>query len=150
MAEKRKTSPKKVQTARRSRKLTATELKHFHQLLIEKRREIFGNFDEFRNEALYKSRQDATGDLSSMPIHMADIGSDNYEQEFSLNLMDGERKLLNEIDHALERIENKTYGLCMGTAKPISKARLEAKPWAKYSVEFARQIEQGLVTKPRE
>ena len=133
------------------------DIEHFKQLLLEKRREIFNSVSQIENEALKKSRLDATGDLSSMPIHMADIGTDNYEQEFVLELMDSERKLLEEIDNALNRIEEGTYGICEATGKPIAKARLEAKPWAKYCVEYARMLEQGLVkeqeqstTKPQE
>jgi DnaK suppressor protein len=76
---------------------------------------------------------------------MADAGTDNYEQGFALGLMDNERKLLREIEDALERIEQKTYGTCEATGAPISKARLEAKPWARYCVEYARKLEQGLV-----
>ncbi|MHC4073711.1 MAG: TraR/DksA family transcriptional regulator [Planctomycetota bacterium] len=106
--------------------------------------------NEFEDEALNKSRLDAAGDLSSMPIHMADIGTDNYEQEFALGLMDSERKLLREIDDALVRIEQKAYGVCEGTGKPIPKARLEAQPWARYCVEYARMLEQGLVTEREE
>ena len=64
--------------------------------------------------------------------------------------MDSERKILHEIDAALSRIEDKTYGICEGTGKPIAKARLEAKPWARYSVEYARLIEQGLVAEVEE
>jgi len=124
--------------------LTAADTEHFKQLLLEKRKEILRNVNEIEDEALKKSRLDATGDLSSMPIHMADIGTDNYEQEFALGLMDSERKLLREIDDALERIEQGTYGICEGTGKQILKARLEAQPWARYSVEYARKIEQGL------
>jgi len=59
--------------------------------------------------------------------------------------MDGERRLLTEIDEALRRIEEGTYGICEGTNKPIPKARLEAQPWARYCVEYARMIEEGLV-----
>ena len=126
------------------------EAKHFKALLLEKRREILRNVTEFEDEALKKSRQDATGDLSSMPIHMADLGTDNYEQEFALGLMDSERKLLREIDRALVRIEKKSYGICEGTGKPIPKARLEAQPWARYCVEYARMLEQGLVEEQEE
>lgn len=121
------------------------DAKHFRELLLEKRREILRNVNEFEDEALKQSRQDATGDLSIMPIHMADLGTDNYEQEFALGLLDSERKLLREIDSALMRIEKKTYGICEATGKPISKARLEAQPWARYCVEYARKLEQGLV-----
>lgn len=133
-------------TRTRKNGLTAADRKYFRELLLEKRREILKNVNEFEDEALRKSRLDASGDLSCMPIHMADIGTDNYEQEFALGLMDGERRLLREIDEALGRIENKTYGTCEGTGKPIARARLEAQPWARYCVEHARMLEQGLVT----
>jgi len=123
--------------------LTAADTEHFKGLLLEKRREILKNVSEIENEALKKSRLDASGDLSSMPIHMADLGTDNYEQEFALGLMDSERRLLREIDDALERVEQGTYGICEGTGKQIPKARLEAQPWARYCVEYARMMEHG-------
>ena len=147
MAQKRKkASREKVSSTRtKKRSLTSIDTEHFKQLLLEKRREILRNVNEFEDEALKKSRLDATGDLSSMPIHMADIGTDNYEQEFALGLMDSERKLLRELDDALGRIEQGTYGICEGTGKPILKARLEAQPWARYCVEYARKLEQGAV-----
>jgi len=119
-------------------------------MLLEKRREILHNVNEIEDEALKKSRLDAAGDLSSMPIHMADIGTDNYEQEFALGLMDSERQLLREIDDALGRVEEGAYGICEGTGKPIPKARLEAQPWARYGVEYARMMEQGLVEEEEE
>jgi len=143
---KKKKKKKKKSSARKQKThLSTAELKKFRDLLLEKRREIIGDVNEIQGEILDKSRLDASGDLSSMPIHMADIGTDNYVQEFSLNLVDSERKLLQEIDNALLRIENKTYGICEGTGKPIPKARLKARPWARYCVEYARKVEQGLV-----
>ena len=147
VAQKRKKASRvKVSSTRtKKRSLTSADTEHFKQMLLEKRREILRNVNEFEDEALKKSRLDAAGDLSSMPIHMADIGTDNYEQEFALGLMDSERKLLREIDDALECIEQGTYGICEGTGKPIPKARLEAQPWAKYCIEYARMLEQGLV-----
>ncbi|MFC1634358.1 TraR/DksA family transcriptional regulator, partial [Planctomycetota bacterium] len=151
-APKRKKITRKEVSATRKKKrgLMAADFKQFRQILLEKRREILRNVNEFEDEALKKSRLDATGDLSSMPIHMADLGTDNYEQEFALGLMNSERKLLREIDEALGRIEKKTYGLCEGTGKPIPKARLKAQPWARYCVEYARMVEQGLVTEQEE
>ena len=150
MAQKRKKASRKKTSSTRSRakkrRLTAADIKRFKLMLLEKRREILRNVNEIEDEALKKSRLDATGDLSSMPIHMADIGTDNYEQEFALGLMDSERKILQEIDDALQCIEQGTYGICKATGKPIAKARLEAKPWARYCVEYARMLEQGLVT----
>ena len=76
---------------------------------------------------------------------MADIGTDNFEQEFALGLMDGERKLLVEIRDALIRITEGVYGICEGTDKPITKARLNANPWARYCIEYANMVEKCLV-----
>jgi RNA polymerase-binding protein DksA len=152
LAKKRKKTERKKGNSTRAgqSRLSAATIERFKQLLLQKRREIISNVNEMEDETLKKSRLDASGDLSSMPIHMADIGTDNYEQEFALGLMDSERKLLKEIDDALQRIEDKTYGICEGTGKPIPKARLEAQPWARYSVEYARLLEQGLVRGPEE
>jgi RNA polymerase-binding protein DksA len=137
-------SRKKTAATRISKhSLTAADVDHFRQLLLEKRKEILRNVNEIEDEALKKSRLDASGDLSSMPIHMADLGTDNFEQEFALGLMDGERKLLHEIDDALTRIQEGVYGICEGTDRPIPKARLEAQPWARYCVEYARMLEKG-------
>ena len=88
--------------------LTTVDIEHFNQLLLKKRQEIIGNVSEIEGEALKVS----DGDISNMPIHIADAGTDNYEQEFALGLMDNERKLLREIEDALERIEQGTYGTC--------------------------------------
>jgi len=106
VAQKRKKpSREKVSLTRtKKRSLTSADTEHFKQMLLEKRREILRNVNEFENEALKKSRLDAAGDLSSMPIHMADIGTDNYEQEFALVIFDSERKLLSVNDEALGRI----------------------------------------------
>jgi RNA polymerase-binding protein DksA len=144
VAEKRKkTSKTEVQERTPKTRLSSADLQHYRELLLQKRRQILGNVSEIEGEALRKSRLDASGDLSSMPIHMADLGTDNFEQEFSLELMDSERRLLVEIDDALNRITAGTYGICEGTGKPISKARLEAQPWARYSVEYAKLLEEG-------
>ena len=144
MAEKRKKTLNKTEKEKTLKsRLSSTDLEYFKGLLLRKRREILQNVSDIEGEALRKSRLDASGDLSSMPIHMADLGTDNFEQEFSLELMDSERRMLVEIEDALHRIETGTYGICEGTGKPISKARLEAQPWARYSVEYARMVEEG-------
>jgi DnaK suppressor protein len=150
VAQKRKKASGKVTGSTQTDKgrLSPADIEHFRKMLLEKRREIVGSVSEMEDEALKKSRLDAAGDLSSMPIHMADIGTDNFEQEFALGLMDSERKLIREIDDALERIEQGTYGFCEATDKPIPKARLNAQPWARYCVEYARKLEQGAAKEP--
>ena len=152
VAQKRKKTTAKMNSSAetRAKRLTKKEVELFKEVLLLKRREILGDVNEMKDEALKKSRLDATGDLSSMPIHMADLGTDNYEQEFALELMDSERKMIRQIDEALMRIEEGGYGICEGTNKPIKKARLEAKPWAKYCVSFATKLEQGLVEETEE
>jgi RNA polymerase-binding protein DksA len=111
--------------------------------LLRKRGAILANVDEIEGEALRRSRSEASGDLSYVPIHMADVGTDSYNQDLALNLADGERELLQEVDAALHRIDEGTYGFCEATGRPIGKARLEAIPWAKYCVAYARRLEEG-------
>jgi DnaK suppressor protein len=124
-------------------KLSDAELQSYRQILLDKRCQLTGDVTHMEDEALRRTRSDATGDLSMMPIHMADIGTDNYEQEFTIGLIQNEREMLKEIDEALARIEARTYGICLGTHKPLSKARLSAKPWARYCVEYMRSQEQS-------
>ncbi|MBI5866241.1 MAG: TraR/DksA C4-type zinc finger protein [Planctomycetes bacterium] len=104
---------------------------------------MVGDVTTMRNEALSKNRQDAAGDLSNMPLHMADVGTDNYEQEFTLGLIESERQTLREIEEALDRIHKGTFGVCAATGKPIGKARLRATPWAKYCYEYVLEQERG-------
>ena len=118
--------------------LSSRDLEHFRDLLLAKRREILGDMSSMEREAL---RSSGGSNLSTLPIHMADMGTDNYEQEFTLGLVETERRLLREINLALAKIQNGTYGICEGTGKPISKARLEVQPWARYSIEYAKQME---------
>lgn len=123
--------------------LSKRDLAQFRELLLAKRVELVGDVSTLQDEALSKNRQEAAGDLSNMPIHMADLGTDHYEQEFTLGLIESERALLREIDEALERIGKGTYGICQATGKPIGKARLRARPWAKYCYEYVLAQETG-------
>jgi len=119
--------------------LNVRELEHFRELLLLKRRELVGDISDLEREAL---RTSGGSNLSNLPLHMADMGTDNYEQEFTLGLVEKDRQLLREINNALAKIQSGAYGMCEGTGKPITKARLEAQPWAKFSIEWARQLEQ--------
>ena len=130
--------------------LTDEQLLHFRELLLKRRRQILGDVDIMSGGDGRGNRQDNSGDLSSMPIHMADIGTDNYEQEFTLGLIESDRKQLEDIDRALVKIAQGEYGICEGTNRPISLARLEAKPEARYCIEFARKLEKGLVRPPED
>jgi DnaK suppressor protein len=120
--------------------LSSKELEHFRDLLLAKRRDILGDMTAMEREAL---RTSGGSNLSTLPIHMADMGTDNYEQEFTLGLVESERKQLREINNALAKIQNGSFGICEGTGQPINKARLEVQPWARYSIEYAKQMERG-------
>ncbi|HUS46682.1 MAG TPA: TraR/DksA family transcriptional regulator [Phycisphaerae bacterium] len=125
--------------------MNKAQIKEMRDLLLQKRKALLGDLAGIRDQAIGKNRREGSGDLSNMPTHQADIGSDNYEQEFTLGLLESERALLQEIDEALERVRSNTYGLCVATGKPIGLARLRARPWAKYCIEYAKMLEKGLV-----
>ncbi len=127
--------------------LSASDLAQFRRALLEKRAQLVGDVHTMSNEALNRNRQESSGNLSSMPIHMADLGTDNYEQEFTLGLIESERALLREIDEALHRIQKGTYGVCQATGKAIGKARLSAQPWTKYCYDYV--LEQEKLNKRR-
>jgi RNA polymerase-binding protein DksA len=127
--------PKKNQAG-----LSSKELEQYREALFAKRRELVGDMSQMEREAL---RSAGSSNLSNLPLHMADMGTDNYEQEFTLGLVEKDRQLLREINQALAKIQDGSFGICEGTGKPIGKARLDIMPWARFSVEYARQKEQG-------
>ena len=133
--------PTDAQIAAIKTKLTAKELGEYKKILLEARAELIARVTGLEDEALRSSG----GNLSNMPLHMADIGTDTFDQDLAIGMAETERELLREIDEALERIPTKTYGVCQLTGKPIPKARLDAKPWAKYTIEAARQLEKQRV-----
>lgn len=114
------------------------ELARFRAILLAKRSELIGDVNNMEREAL----QGNAGSLSNLPQHMADQGSDAYDQSLALDLAAAERRQIKEIDDALQRIENGTYGLCELTGKPIRPERLEEIPWARHSIEAARELER--------
>ena len=119
------------------------EIKAFREMLIALRARLRGDVNAMADAALKKTRSEANGDLSSMPIHMADIGSDNYEQEFTLSLMQTEEGTLESIETALEKIEDGVYGQCDECGAVISKMRLNAIPYAPLCIKCAQKMEQS-------
>jgi RNA polymerase-binding transcription factor DksA len=81
-------------------------------------------------------------EASAFGMHQADAGSDAYDRDFALSLLSQEQDALYEIEEAIKRIENGTYGICEMSNKPIAHARLEALPFARYTVECQAQIEK--------
>jgi DnaK suppressor protein len=119
------------------------EIKVFKEQLLALRARLRGDVTAMADAALKKTRSEANGDLSSMPIHMADIGSDNYEQEFTLSLMQTDEVTLESIEAAIEKIEDGVFGLCEECSNPISKARLNAIPYTPLCIKCAQKLERG-------
>ena len=119
------------------------ELQIYRERLVLLRARLRGDVNTMADAALNKTRSEANGDLSSMPIHMADIGSDNFEQEFTLSLMQSEESTLELIESGLERIEEGVYGSCTECGCKIPKARLNALPYTPHCVKCAQQIQSS-------
>ncbi len=122
-----------------STKMSQRDLERYHEMLLKARSELVGRVEITEKEAL-KSND---GNLSTMPLHMADIGTDTFEQSFALEFAQQDRVLVREVDDALGRVKDRTFGLCMQTGKPIPKGRLDAKPWARYTIEAERVEERS-------
>lgn len=129
------------QTAERPKAKTVLnkkDLTKFRALLLKKRAELVGDVSTMEEEAL----RGESGSLSNPPQHIADQGSETYEQALQLEIAAADRKLVREIDDAMKRIDDGTYGMCELTGRPISIPRLEELPWARYSIEAARELER--------
>ena len=120
------------------------QLEHYRQILIKKRAELIGDVSNIEHEALRGN----SGSLSNLPQHIAEQGSDTFDQSLALDLAAADRKLIREIEDALRRIENGTFGVCEITGKPIKVDRLEELPWARYSIDAARMLERQQMARP--
>lgn len=119
--------------------MTKQELASFKKLLLERRAMIAGDVNRLEEGALRKSKDDAaTLDISNF----ADLGSDNFEQDFMIGLIENSEDTLREIDAALQRIEDGTFGICEEGNHPIGKSRLKVIPWARLCIECQRKVEQ--------
>jgi len=123
--------------------MTKTDLESFRQSLLNLRARLSGNLSHLAEEALRTTGGENSGGLSNTPIHMADLGTDNFEQEFTLSLIQNEEQVLVEIAEALNRINHGTYGKCEECGSPIPKARLQALPYTRHCVNCARKVQQS-------
>ncbi len=117
--------------------------KPYKEQLLHMRARLRGDVSAMADAALRKPRTEANGDLSSMPIHMADMGTDNFEQEFTLSLMASEEDTLGAIESALERIESGVYGTCQECEGRIKKTRLNAIPHTPFCIQCATKLQGG-------
>lgn len=122
--------------------LKKEELESFRGALEKLRSRLHGDVDRMTDEALRSNLPDGTSNLSNVPSHMADVGTENYDQEFTLGLIENERDTLEQIDQALDRMERGAYGVCTECGGPIAKPRLTAIPYARRCIQCARKLEE--------
>ena len=123
--------------------MTKADLDTYRETLLSLRRRLNGDVSHLVDEALRAMGGEASGSLSNAPLHMADLGTDNFEQEFTLSLLQNQEQALEEITEALERIRHGTFGLCEECKGPIPKARLQALPYTRHCVACARKLQQS-------
>lgn len=117
-----------------------TEMVSFRDKLHLLRARLRGDVTTMAEVALRKSGMEGS-DSNAMPIHMAELGSDNFEQEFTLGLMEAEGDTLGLIESALERIHDGSYGRCVQCDGAIPKARLNAIPYTPVCIKCAEARE---------
>lgn len=120
---------------------TDEELEYFKELLLKKRADAQEKLDNLRSAQSDLDEAD-DADLSSITHHLGDWATDEQDSEMNYTLIEHTREYIQHINEALERIENRTYGICLATGRPIGKERLEAVPHTRYSIEAKKQ---GLV-----
>ena len=115
-------------------KKVKAEWQKYCQRLLELREQLHRQMNGLAKESAQE--------LPGYSLHMADSGTDNFDRDFALSLLSSDQDAVYEIEEALKRIEKKTYGICELTGKTIPKARLEAIPWTRFTVEAQAQLER--------
>lgn len=116
------------------------DMKVYKQRLLDLRARLQGDVSSMAEAALGDNHE------ATMPIHMAELGSENFEQEFTLSLMASEEDTLELIESALERIENQTYGRCLECEGVIPKTRLNALPYTPVCIKCASARDQNMAS----
>ncbi|MFH0876602.1 MAG: TraR/DksA family transcriptional regulator [Candidatus Omnitrophota bacterium] len=124
------------------RKLDKKTTDYYKKLLLEKREELMVDINHIAEETLKKSQKDASGDISGYAFHMADVATDNYDREFSLGLASKERDVLQEINLALQKLQEGAFGLCESCKKPIAQVRLKAVPYTSFCLKCQQSKEE--------
>jgi DnaK suppressor protein len=123
--------------------MSPAELDEYRRQLLHLRERLQGDVTHLTAEALSASGGEASGGISNMPLHMADLGTDNFERENTLNLVHNQEQALEEIADALDRIAQNRFGLCEECRNPIPEPRLQALPYARHCVACARKLQQS-------
>ena len=133
----------KKKSPNKKKGFTKKELQSIRKKLIENKARILEELIKIKGESLKKSFKDASGDLSGYTFHMADMATDLYDREFSLELAEGERERLFALDDAIKRIDEGTYGKCDMCGVMISRQRLKVVPQAKYCIKCQEKEERS-------
>ena len=123
-------------------KLTKDLLKEFRSRLLDLKYKILEDVTGMEQELLSRSQKDASGDLSGYGLHLADAATDNYDREMHLRLAGSEQEVVYEVDEALQRIEEGSFGFSEISGKFIGLNRLRAIPYTRYTLEEAEEIER--------
>lgn len=118
--------------------MTKTELEQFRQQLLGLGSRLKGDVSTLENESFRETGGGASGNLSKVPMHMADLGTDSFEQELSLSLLENEEQTLEAVAAALERIDKGTFGKCESCGRDIGSERLQAIPFTALCIDCAR------------
>jgi RNA polymerase-binding transcription factor DksA len=103
---------------------------------------VLESLGQHSEETLKRSAKEDAGDLSGYGQHMADAGTDTFDRDFALSLVSSEQEALSEVEAAIKRVHAGTYGICELTGKPISRDRLLAVPFTRYSAEAQKELEK--------
>jgi len=122
--------------------ITKAAAETYRQLLTVLLSRLEGDRSQLKHEALEPSGGDANGGLSAAPIHRDDLASHLTEEETTLSLVGNEEKMISEINAALERIDNGSFGRCEACGKEISKQRLHALPYVRHCFACAKGIQR--------
>jgi RNA polymerase-binding protein DksA len=124
------------------KKYTKKDLNEFKKVILKRKEEVIDDIKHISEDTFKKSQKEASGDISGYTYHMADVATDNYDREFSLGLASNERKVIYELDDALKKIEDGTFGICEECKSLIAKNRLKAVPSARLCVKCQEKREK--------
>ncbi len=127
--------------ARKNTFLSDAELEELRRSLLQKRKALTEEIDHLSAELADENREESIGGgLSQLPTHPADQGTDMYDRGLTMSMLERQQGERLEVDAALRRIDEGTFGICEGTGEPIEKRRLKARPWSRYSLAYAEKV----------
>lgn len=122
--------------------ISKAEAEEFRELLHGLLRRLTGVREQLASDALHPTGGESAGGISNVPLHLGDLGSQTFEEEMMLGLLENEEQLIAEVNFALERLERGVYGRCEQCGRDIAKERLRALPYVRYCLTCAQRMQQ--------